>query len=195
MPRKRWLARLSEYKIPEIDPGDRNAVSDHDLVRHVLVDFDEVAVLPSKIREQLIEDLVAAIRRARGGVKAGKRHVSDKAMGKHIVLADIGRAMGRASLPVKRWRKLDEGGGESLYFQIAHALGDVFGLSLPKDLKPLALQAAQIQYGVMSPAMKAAQDAEILAIRQQQLGVWGNPLVDVPRSRGELASAYLGLPF
>jgi hypothetical protein len=194
MPRKP-KPRFSEYKIPTIDPEDRNAVSDHDLVRHVLVDFDEVAVLPSEIYKQLVEDLVAAIRRSRGGVKAGKRHVSDKAMGKHIVLADIGRAMGWASLPVKRWRKLDEGGGESLYFQIAHALGDVFGLNLPKDLKPLAMQAAQIQYGVMSPAMKAAQDAEILAIRRQQLGVWGNPLVDVPRSCGELASAYLGLPF
>ena len=34
-------------------------VEDHDLVRHVLVDFDELAVLPSEIREQLVADLVA----------------------------------------------------------------------------------------------------------------------------------------
>ena len=58
MPRKRRHVRLSEYKISTIDPEDRNAVEDHDLVRHALVDFDEVAVLPSETREQLVADLV-----------------------------------------------------------------------------------------------------------------------------------------
>ena len=58
MPRKRRLTRLSEYKIPTINPEDRNAVEDHALVRHALVDFDELAVLPSEIREQLVADLV-----------------------------------------------------------------------------------------------------------------------------------------
>ena len=160
MPRKR-KPRFSEYKIPTIDPEDRHAVEDHVLVRHALVDFDEVAVLPDEIREQLVADLVAAIRIAHGGVKAGKRHVSNKAMGKHIFLSDVGRALARADLPVTRWRKHDHGGSESLYFQMVHALADVSGLHLPQDLKPLAMRAAQIQYGTMSPAMKAAQDAEL----------------------------------
>ena len=82
---------------------------------------------------------------------------------------DIKRALERAGLPVKRWQKHDCGGGESLYYQLAHALGDAFGLHLPQYLKPLALRAAQIQYGVMSPAMKAAQDAELLAAWRQHL--------------------------
>ena len=47
MPRKRWLARLSCYDVPVINPQDRNAIALHDLVRHVLVDFDELAVLSS----------------------------------------------------------------------------------------------------------------------------------------------------
>ena len=43
MPRKRWRVRLSSYDVPIINPEDRNAVDDHDLVRHALVDFDELA--------------------------------------------------------------------------------------------------------------------------------------------------------
>jgi len=50
MPRKRWLTRLSEYKVPTIDPSDRNANEDRDLVQFALVDFDELAVLSSQIR-------------------------------------------------------------------------------------------------------------------------------------------------
>jgi len=175
MPRKRWRARLSVYVIPKIDPEDRDAIEDQDLVRAVLVDFEEAAVLPPDIRERLVEDLVAASRFARGGVKAGKRHVSDKALGKHVFMGDVERARARAGLPAKRWRKHDHGGGESLYYQMAHALGDVFRLNLPKDLKPLALRAAQIQYGVMSPAMKAAQDAELAARGRQRLGDLSRP--------------------
>jgi hypothetical protein len=48
MARKRRLTRLSSYDIPKIDPNDRNAVEDHHLVRHALVDFDELAVLSSE---------------------------------------------------------------------------------------------------------------------------------------------------
>jgi len=70
MPRKRRRTRLSSYDVPVINPKDRNAVEDHHLVRHALVDFDELAVLSSETREQLVADLVDAIRFARGGVKA-----------------------------------------------------------------------------------------------------------------------------
>jgi hypothetical protein len=92
MPRKR-KPRFSEYKIPTIDPEDPNKVPDHDLVRHALVDFDELANLPSESREQLVEDLVKSICFARGGVKAGKQGVSDKALGKQIFLSDVGGAL------------------------------------------------------------------------------------------------------
>ena len=63
-----------------IDPEDRNAVEDHTLVRHVLVDFDELAVLPSETREQLVADLVDVICFVRAGVKAGKHGMSNKAL-------------------------------------------------------------------------------------------------------------------
>ena len=48
------------------------------LVRHVLVDFDEVAVLPSETREQLVAYLVGVICFVRAGVKAGKHGMSNK---------------------------------------------------------------------------------------------------------------------
>ena len=52
MPRKRKPARFSVYSVdksPTIDPEDPNKVTDHDLVRHALVNFDELADLPSEI--------------------------------------------------------------------------------------------------------------------------------------------------
>ena len=72
MPRKRSPDRISEYKIPDIKPGDRTAVEDHHLVGHALVDFDEIGVLSSRTREQLTDDLVDAIRFARGGVPSSQ---------------------------------------------------------------------------------------------------------------------------
>jgi hypothetical protein len=174
MPRKRWRTRLSSYDIPIINPEDRNAVDDHDLVRHALVDFDELAVLSSPIREQLVSDLTVAIRFARAGIKAGKRGMSDKALAQQIFLADVGRALKRAGLSAKRWRKrYDDGDGpsvdapESLFFRLAREIADVSGMALPRDLKLPGKRAAQIQYGVMSPTMKAAQEVELAARRQR----------------------------
>jgi hypothetical protein len=173
MPRKRWRTRLSSYDIPIINPEDRNAVDDHDLVRHALVDFDELAVLSSPVREQLIADLTDAIRYARAGVKAGKRGKSDRALAQQIFLSDVGRALERADLPAKRWRKRYEGDGpsddapESLFFRLAREIAQVSGLALPRDLKLPGKRAAQHQYGVMSPTMKAAQEAEVAAQRQR----------------------------
>jgi hypothetical protein len=162
MPRKRWLSSISEYDVPNIDLNDRHAVADHDLVRHALVDFDELSVLSDETREQLVEDLVDFIRFARGGVKARKRGVSDKALTQQIFLSDVGHALERAGLPAKRWRKqYDNGGGESFLFRLAREVADVAGLDLPKDLKLPGKQAAQHQYGIMPPIMKAAQEAEL----------------------------------
>ena len=172
MPRKRRHVRLSEYKILPIDPEDRNAVEDHTLVRHVLVDFDEVAVLPSETREQLVAYLVGVICFVRAGVKAGKHGMSNKDLAIDIYMSDVWHALERASLPAKRWRKwYDNGRGESFYFRLARVVGDVSGIPLPKDLKLRGMRAAQHQYGVMSPAMKAAQAAEQAARGRQRLDV------------------------
>jgi hypothetical protein len=191
MPRKRPLTRIS---ISDIPVPDRYTSSDQELVRSVLVDFDEVAMLPDKICKQLVEYLAVAARIACGGIKAGIRHRSDKAIAKHIFMRDVRCALEWAGLPVKQWFH-DEDGRESLYFQIAHAVGDVFGLKLPRDLEPLAVWAAKIKHGEMSPAMKAEQHAEIMAIWRRQAGLWVYTLVNPPRSCEELASAYLGFPF
>src|SRR5262249_13858277 len=200
MPRKRWLTRLSYYSV--IKPGDGDEVDDYDLVRATLVDFEELANLPSTAREQLVANLVDGIRFWRAGVKAGKRGLSDEKEAQNIYLSNVGRALERATgLPATRWRKTYEGDGpdidapESLFFRLARGVAAAFGRALPKDLKLAGQRASKIQYGVMSLTMKAAQDAELAARRRRLAGVWGDSLVDVPRSCGELASAYLGFPF
>jgi hypothetical protein len=171
MPRKR--NRLSSYDIKKIDPTTPVPIEDHEMVRAVLVDFDEVAVLSHKANEQFVEDLVEVIRYRRCGVKVGKRGLSDEAVAQQIFLSDIGRALGRAGLPVTRWRKrYDLGDGpdiqapESFYFRLSRELAEAFGMALPQDLKLPGRRAAQHQYGVMSPAMKAAQEAEQTSQRQ-----------------------------
>jgi hypothetical protein len=197
MPRKRWLTHYSVIK-----PEDGDEVDDYDLVRATLVDFEELADLPSATREQLVADLVDAIRFWRAGVKPGKRGLSDEKEARHIFMSDVRRALERATgLPATRWRKTYEGDGpdidapESFFFRLARGVADAFGRALPKDLKLAGQRASKIQYGVMFPAMKAAQDAELAARRRRLAGVWGDTLVDVPRSCGELAAAYLGFPF
>ena len=226
MPRKHRHVRLSEYKIPPIDPENRNAVTDQDLVRHALVDFDEVAVLSDESRKQLVADLVDAIGFWRAGVKPGKRGLSEEKETQHIFTFDVGRALERAGLAATRWRKTYEGDGgpdpdapESFLFRLIRALGAAFGISLPKDLKLAGQRASELQYGAMSPAMEAAQAAELVARGRQRLGdlavrlkaaqdaelerqrrqrlrrIWGDHLVDPPQTCEELASAYLGFPF
>lgn len=176
MPRKLWRTRLSTYDVPVIDPKDRHAAEDADLVRHALVDFDELAVVSGETREQLVAALVDAIRFARGGVDAGKRGVSNEALAQQILLSDIGRALESAGLRATRWRKrYDDGDGisadapESFFFRLAREIADVSGMALPQDLKLPGQRAAQHQYGVMSPTMKAAQGAE-MALQRQETG-------------------------
>jgi hypothetical protein len=206
MPRKRWLSRLSHYSVSKPEGSDD---ADLVLVRTVLDKFEDVAALPSEVREQFALDLVTAIRFARAGVKAGQRHVSDRRIGRHILLADIARAMTQAGLAATRWSKHDLGEGESLYFEVAHALAAVTGLQLPRTLKEPAAQAMQIQYGDMSAAMRAAQDAELKAHEHRPPGrhltivagtdhpssVWGCTSVTPPRTCAELASTYPSFPF
>jgi hypothetical protein len=169
MPRKRWHTRLSSYDVPRIDPNDRNAIEDHDLVRHALVDFDELSVLSRKTREQLVEDLVDSIRFARGGVNAGKRGTSNQALAQQIFLSDVGRALERAGLPAKRWRKrYDNDAGESFFFRLAREVADVSDIPLPQDLKLPSQRAAQHRYGMMSSVMKLAQENELAAGRKRR---------------------------
>ena len=70
MPRKRWLTRLSYYSV--IKPEDGDEGDDYDLVRATLADFEELADLPTATREQLVTDLVGAIRFWWTGGQAGK---------------------------------------------------------------------------------------------------------------------------
>ena len=174
MPRKRWLTRLSYDSV--INPEDGDEVDDYDLVRATLVDFEELADLPRATREQLVTDLVGAIGFWRAGVKPGKRGLSDEKEAQHIFISDVGRALERAGLFATRWRKTYEGDGpdvdapESFFFRLARGLADAFGRALPKDLKLAGQRASKIQYGVMSPAMKAAQAAELAARGRQRLG-------------------------
>lgn len=181
MPRKRWLSSLSEYRLPKIDPNDRNSVEDGDSVRHVLVNFDELAVLSSDAREQLVSDLVNSVRHARAGVKARKRGVSDRALAQQILLSDVGRALERVGLPAKRWRKqYDNGGGESFLFRLAREVADIAELDLPQDLKLPGQRASRHQYGMMSPIMKKAQEDELAARRKRPSKSRRRPKSDAP---------------
>jgi hypothetical protein len=149
MPRKRWKYKLTSHQVSLIDPDDRHANSDEELVRHALVDFDELAAMSDEVRNRLIIELVDAVRFARAGIETGKVGVSNKAVSQQIFLADVGRAMKRAGLHPTRWRKrYDNGGGESLYFRIAREIAGVSGLgALPKDTKLLGQLASKYRYG------------------------------------------------
>jgi len=168
MLRKRRRTQVSIYNVPkDIDPTIPVPIEDHEMVRAVMVDFDELAVSP-EAHEQLVADLVEAVRFRRCGAKVGKRGLSDEAVTQQIFLSDIGRALEQAGLPVTRWRKrYDRGDGpdidapESFFFRFARELGDAFGMPFPQDLKLPGKRAAQHKYGVMSPAMKTAQDDEV----------------------------------
>jgi hypothetical protein len=197
MPRKR-KPKFAEYKVPAVDPNDRDAVEDRDLVRHALAGLDAISVLPGETRERLVEDLVEAIRFWRAGVRCRKRGLSDEKEAQHIFMADVARALRRAGLPATRWRKTYEGDGpdarapESFLFRLSRELAVTCGQTLPNDLKLAGQRASQIEYGVMSEAMKAAQ---AVGPALHPAGVWGVSLVDAPRSRDELASAHLGFSF
>jgi hypothetical protein len=195
MPRKRWLTRLSCTSV--IKPKD-GTDADLVLVRTVLDKFEEVAALPGEVRDRLVGDLVDAIRFARAGIRAGQRHVSDRRIEGHIFLADIARTMTQAGLPVGRWSKHDLGEGESLFYQVAHALAAAAGLQLPRTLKEPAAQAVRITYGVMSPTMKAAQAAGHGPPGRHLTVIAGadhEPGPDAPRTCAELACAHPGFPF
>ncbi len=169
MPRKRLRSPLSIYDILDGDPT-AGAIAAR------LVVFDELAVLSPTAHKQLVDDLTQAVRYWRGGIKAVKCGVSNGKVAQQIFLSDVKRALERAGLPAKRWRKrYDDGDGpsddapESFYFGLAREVAAVCGKALPKDLKLPGQRAAKHQYGMMSPAMKAAQEAQ-LKTRQQQRG-------------------------
>ena len=74
---------------------------------------------PFCLPKGLVGDLVDSICFARGGVSAGKLGVANGALAQQIFLSDVGRALERAGLPVKRWRKkYDLRSGESFFFRL-----------------------------------------------------------------------------
>jgi hypothetical protein len=161
MPRKRWKYKVTCYDVPRIDPGDRHANSDEELVSHALVDLEELAVLPDAIREHLIADLVDAVRYARAGVAAGKVGISNEATTQQVYMADVARAMERAGLDPTRWRKqYDNGDGESLYYRVGREVADVTGLRpIPKDPKLVGQRASQIVYSASGGLAQTSIDA------------------------------------
>jgi hypothetical protein len=209
---------------PAIDSDNRDW-TDLERVRYALVYSGMMDTLSGEAQERLVQDLVDAANYPLGGINAQKPkpHVSVTALARHVFMCDVERAMEGVGLPVTRWRALDESWSgskstnESRYFQAAHALGNIFGLKLPRNLKPLALRAKRqqrqplaprakrrrpphcgvamrVEHGEMSPKMKAAQDAELRASRGQQVALWGETLVEAPLFRGELPGVYLNLP-
>src|ERR1700736_4476614 len=58
VPRKRWKYKVTSYDVPRVGPADRQANTDEEIVRHALVDFEELDVLTDATRKQLIGDLV-----------------------------------------------------------------------------------------------------------------------------------------
>lgn len=233
MPRKRNRVRFSVHTTETPEHPNPKEVTDHDLVRATLVDFEEASVLPDAVRERFVEDLVFAIRLLLAGVDAGKHGLSNKKEAQSIFVENVGRALERAGLRAPRWRKRYESGGgpdpdapESPLFRLARELADAFGRTFPKDPRLAGQKASKIRYGEMSPTMGAEQDDLLLAAGQQQhLGdhaarlraakdaelvwqhaelnarrrrrreVWGDHLVEAPRYREDVASAYLGFPF
>jgi hypothetical protein len=146
MPRKQ-RSKTTVYSAPIVDPADRNANSDHELVRHALVDIEEIAALPMAKRDKLVDGIVEAVRFYRTGLRLDKRGVSNRKVATSILLADIGRQMEAVGLNVTRWRKTyDSGRGESPFFRVVRDVAEVAGIEVPKDLKRQGQNAAKIEY-------------------------------------------------
>jgi hypothetical protein len=191
----RRYVRLSEWKIPrKDDPENCPAAADHAHGRLVLPDFEELSVedrarvrrvlagfdqltqLPGNTCEQLVADLVIAVWAWRAGIDAEKRGLSNEKEAINIFISNVGHALEQATgVAATRWRKTyDRGDGpdirapQSFHFQLIRALGNEFGIPIPKDLMRPTGRASEIRY-VMSPAMRAWQDAELVARARRHL--------------------------
>jgi hypothetical protein len=138
MPRKRWsFVTTVEPQEPPVAPG---APSLEALVQATLIDFDELAQLPTSVKDQLVRALIESIRRARAGLSFRKKGVGDQYQTKAVFVADLAAALTAAGLRPTRWRKTYDGGDEdheSLLFRLARALVGDAGLELPTDMKDL----------------------------------------------------------
>ncbi|MCP4304972.1 MAG: hypothetical protein GY788_08895 [bacterium] len=111
-----------------------------------MVDIDDVANLPDKTRQELIDDLVDAV----GFWRACRnRRTKDEPLNKSLAVSaflhDVAEAMAAAGLPVKRWRKkYDNGGPESPYLRFARKVGEVCGIRIPCDQARPAKRASEI---------------------------------------------------
>ena len=114
MPRKRWsFVTTVEPQEPHVAPG---APSFEALVQATLIDFDELAQLPTSVKDQLVRAFIESIRRARAGLSFRKRGVSDQYQTKVVFVADLANALKAAGLDPTRWRKTYDGGSEDHEF-------------------------------------------------------------------------------
>ena len=140
-PKSPW----SGYEIPHVSPGDPNQNSIRELVKHALVDLDELAHLDDSQREGLEGDLVDAVGHFRAGLSAGKRGVSDEFLATAIFHNDVNRALETAGVPTTKWSRIHrEDGYESVIDRVARAVGEVCSIDLPKDTKRIVRAAASI---------------------------------------------------
>ena len=146
MPRKQ-RSKTTVYGAPIIDPADRNTNSDHETVRHALVDIDDIAALPAAAHDKFVDGIVEAIRFYRTGLRLGEPGVSNSDFAMSVFLADVAREMEAVGLKPTRWRKkYDNGGGESPFFRIVRDVGEVAGIEIPEDLKRQGQNAMKIHH-------------------------------------------------
>lgn len=144
MPRKP-KSRWSSYTIPHIDRGDPSQNSIRELVRHALVDLDELAHLDDSQRDGLEGDLVDAVGHYRAGLSPGKRGGGkDKFLAKAIFHHDLNRALEAAGVPTVKWSRVHLDGYESVIDRVARAIGEVCSIDLPADTKRIVRTAASI---------------------------------------------------
>jgi hypothetical protein len=116
-----------------------------------------------QLAAQLAANLEGPIQYAAGFVNA--EGVSGRALGAEILLSGAAYALGRATLPVKRWREGED--YQSFFYKFVRELGDAFDIPLPANLHFEARRTMGHQLGEMSELMKRAQDAVLAAHARQ----------------------------
>ena len=132
------------WTVADLPASGRDSSSDLELVRHALVDIDDLAGLDDQRRAALERDLAYAVGFWRAGVNIGRRGISNEFTANGIFFADVINAIASAGLRAGRWSQQYDGGTESLLYRVARALGETCGFRLPSDLKRVAKLGQEI---------------------------------------------------